>query len=88
MYIDDVSWLIQWHNAASPFTAAEAGERLGVDPARARRLTRYLAGRGWLDRVRGGLNLPVPLDSRQSGRTHMDPWVVGSAAFAPTYVAG
>lgn len=77
------------HRAFSePFTAAEAAERLGLDSARARRLTRYLADRGWLDRVRRGLYLPVPLDSHRSGRAHMDPWVVGSSAFAPAYIAG
>ena len=71
-----------------PFTAAEAAERLDLDPARARRLTRYLADRGWLDRVRRGLYLPVPLDSHRSGRAHMDPWVVGSSVFEPAYIAG
>ena len=77
------------HRAFSePFTAAEVAERLDLDPARARRLTRYLADRGWLDRVRRGLYLPVPLDSHRPGRAHMDPWVVGSSAFAPAYIAG
>ena len=73
---------------SGPFTAAEAAERLDLDPARARRLTRYLADRGWLDRVRRGVYLPVPLDSHQSGRAHMDPWVVGSSVFEPAYIAG
>ena len=73
---------------SEPFTAAEAAQRLDLDPARARRLTRYLADRGWLDRVRRGLYLPVPLDSHRSGRAHMDPWVVGSSVFGPAYIAG
>ena len=73
---------------SEPFTAAEAAERLDLDPARARRLTRYLADRGWLDRVRRGLYLPVPLDSHRPGRAHMDPWVVGSSVFEPAYIAG
>ncbi|MDE0667869.1 MAG: hypothetical protein OXI48_02415 [bacterium] len=77
------------HRAFSePFTAAEAAERLDLDPARARRLTRYLADRGWLDRVRRGVYLPVPLDSHQPGRAHMDPWEVGSSVFEPAYIAG
>jgi len=77
------------HRAFSePFTAVEAAERLDLDPDRARRLTRYLADRGWLDRVRRGLYLPVPLDSHRSGRAYVDPWVVGSSAFSPAYIAG
>lgn len=71
-----------------PFTAEEAADRLQMDPTRARRLTRYLADRGWLDRVRRGVYLPVPLDSHRSGRAHMDPWVVGTSLFEPAYVAG
>ena len=73
---------------SEPFTATEAAQRLDLDPARARRLTRYLADRGWLDRVRRGVYLPVPLDSHRPGRAHMDPWVVGSSIFEPAYVAG
>ena len=77
------------HRAFSePFTAADAARRLDLEPARARRLTRYLADRGWLDRVRRGLYLPVPLDSHRPGRAHMDPWVVGASAFGPAYIAG
>ena len=73
---------------SEPFTAAEAARRLDLEPARARRLTRYLADRGWLDRVRRGVYLPVPLDSHRSGRAHMDSWVVGSSVFEPAYIAG
>ncbi len=71
-----------------PFTAEEAAERLKLEPARAKRLTRYLADRGWLDRVRRGVYLPVPLDSHRSGQAHMDPWVVGTSLFRPAYIAG
>ena len=79
----------QLHRTFSePFTAADAAERLRLEPARARRLTRYLADRGWLDRVRRGVYLPVPLDSHRSGEAHMDPWVVGTSIYEPAYIAG
>ena len=71
-----------------PFTADEAADRLGLHPARARRLARYLADRGWLDRVRRGLYVPVPLDAHRSGLAHKDPWVVGSVLFEPGHIAG
>jgi len=73
---------------SEPFTAEDAALLLGLDLARARRLMRYLADRGWLDRVRRGVYLPVPLDSHRSGMAHQDPWVVGSVLFEPAYVAG
>lgn len=77
------------HRAFSePFGVEEAVEALGVDLARARRLVRYLADRGWLDRVRKGLYLPVPLDAYRSGEAHQDPWVVASVVFEPAYIGG
>lgn len=77
------------HRAFSePFNAEQAAQAWGVSLSRARRLVRYLADRGWLDRVRRGLYLPVPLDAHRSGVAHKDPWVVASVAYEPAYIAG
>lgn len=77
------------HRAFSePFTADDAARALDLEPGRSRRLVRYLADRGWLDRVRRGLYLPVPLDSHRSGQAHQDPWVVAKVVFEPSYIAG
>ncbi len=77
------------HRAFSgPFTAEDAARALDLDRNRAQRLVRYLADRGWLDRVRRGLYLPVPLDSHRSGEAHQDPWVVAKVVFEPSYIAG
>ena len=79
----------QLHRAfPAPFTAEDAAEALDLDSERARRLVRYLADRGWLDRVRRGLYLPVPLDAHRSGEAHQDPWVVAKVVFEPAYIAG
>lgn len=77
------------HRAFSkPFTADDAARALDLDPDRSRRLVRYLADRGWLDRVRRGLYLPVPLDAYRSGEAHQDPWIVAKVVFEPSYMAG
>jgi len=77
------------HRALSkPFTAETAAGVWGVDLGRARRLVRYLADRGWLDRVHRGLYLTVPLDAHRSGEAHKDPWLIASAVFEPAYIAG
>jgi predicted transcriptional regulator of viral defense system len=79
----------QLHRAFSePFTAEDAARALDLDSERARRLVRYLADRGWLDRVRRGLYLPVPLDAHRSGEAHQDPWAVAKVVFEPSYIAG
>lgn len=74
--------------ARGPFTASDAAEILGVSLSRARRLVRYLADRGWLDRVRRGIYVTVPLDAHRSGRRTADPWVVAATVFAPSYIGG
>lgn len=77
------------HRAFSePFTAPDAARELNISQTRAERLVRYLADRGWLDRVRRGLYLPVPLDAHRSGEAHQDPWIVAKVAFEPAYIAG
>jgi predicted transcriptional regulator of viral defense system len=77
------------HRDAGPvFGVAEAARVLGVDRAEAARLLGYLARRGWLARVRRGLYVPVPLDSRRPGEWTEDPWVVAAHAFSPCYVGG
>jgi predicted transcriptional regulator of viral defense system len=71
-----------------PFGAEEAARLLGLPHDRTSRLLRHLAERGWLTRVRQGLYITVPLEARSSGEWIEDPWVVGSKAFAPCYIAG
>ena len=83
------AYVEQLHRAFSePFTAEDAARAMDLDSDRARRLVRYLADRGWLDRVRRGLYLPVPLDSHRSGVAHQDPWVIANVVFDPAYIAG
>lgn len=72
----------------APFGAEEAADCLGVPRERASRLLRHLASQGWLARVKHGLYVAVPLEARSSGQWIEDPWVAGSKAFAPCYIAG
>lgn len=74
--------------ARGPFTVEEAADLLGVSRPRARRLVRYLGARGWLDRIRRGLYVTVPLDSHRSGEHLEDPWLVADAVFDPCYIGG
>lgn len=74
--------------AEGPFSAGDAAGFLGADLAEARRLLGYLARRGWLARVRRGLYVPVPLESRRPGEWREDPWVVATKSFKPCYVGG
>ena len=85
----DRTLLDRLHQAAmGPFTAAEAAKMLSLDGPRAGRLLRYLAGRGWLARVRVGLYALVPLGASRPSDWREDAWVVATKAFEPCYIGG
>src|SRR6266511_2384744 len=68
------------------FDADHASATLGLDVDRTRRLLAYLARRGWLSRVRRGLYVAVPLDTRRPGEWVEDAWVVADQVFRTVLV--
>ncbi len=70
------------------FYVADAARVLDLDLDRTRRLLGYLARRGWLSRIRRGLYVAVPLDTRRPGEWVEDPWVVAQRVFDPCYIGG
>lgn len=70
------------------FGVEDASAVLSLDAGRTRRLLAYLARRGWLSRVRRGLYVAVPLDTRQPGEWAEDAWVVAERTFRPCYLGG
>jgi predicted transcriptional regulator of viral defense system len=69
-------------------SVAQAAEvlRLPVTPT-AKMLARW-AKAGWLSRVRRGLYVPVPLESRSSDVPLEDPWVIAAQLYGPCYIGG
>jgi len=70
------------------FTVAEAAEATGVETPRAHQLLAYLAQRGWLERVRRGLYVAVPLEAHVQGQWREDAWVIAAKTFDPCYIGG
>lgn len=70
------------------FDVEHASTVLGLDAGRTRTLLAYLARRGWLSRVRRGLYVAVPLDTRRPGEWTEDAWVVAERTFSPCYIGG
>ncbi len=62
---------------------ALAYTRLGA----ARQLARW-AEQGWLQRVRRGIYVPVPLESERVDSAPEDAWLIANTAFAPCFIAG
>ncbi|MBW2569405.1 MAG: type IV toxin-antitoxin system AbiEi family antitoxin domain-containing protein [Deltaproteobacteria bacterium] len=53
----------------------------------AKMLSRW-AKKGWMSRVRRGLYVSVPLESRTADVPLEDPWLIAERLFAPCYVGG
>jgi len=74
--------------ATGTVTPAMAAEVLGLTRQdAARRLARW-AAQGWLQRVRRGIYVPVPLESERADSVPEDAWVIADAAFAPCFISG
>ncbi|MDI6735829.1 MAG: type IV toxin-antitoxin system AbiEi family antitoxin domain-containing protein [bacterium] len=46
------------------------------------------AKKGWLSRVRRGLYVPIPLESRTVDVSLEDPWIVAESLYTPCYIGG
>ena len=55
--------------------------------AAAKKLARW-ASKGWLSRVRRGLYVTVPLESRTADVALEDPWLIVDRLYAPCYIGG
>ena len=66
----------------------ETGKILEINPMIAAKMLSRWAGQGWLSRVRRGLYMPVPLESRTVDIPMEDPWIVASRLFNPCYIGG
>jgi predicted transcriptional regulator of viral defense system len=70
-------------------SVASAAKAMGTSRAAAALRLGRLARRGWLHRVRRGLYLVVPLETKPGERSTVeDPWVLAREVFAPCYIGG
>lgn len=67
---------------------AEAAKALSLSRIDAAKLLARWATQGWLQRVRRGIYVPVPLESERADSAPEDAWVIAEAAFAPCYISG
>ena len=75
-------------DAKGAVSVDEAAQVLGLtNTATAKMLARW-AQQGWLSRVRRGLYVPVPLESRTADVPLEDPWVIAFRLFSPCYIGG
>lgn len=66
----------------------EAADILKVSPADVAKMLSRWAKKGWLSRVRRGLYIPVPLESRTADIPVEDPWIIAERLYSPCYIGG
>jgi len=66
----------------------EAAEIINVTTTDAAKMLSRWTKNGWVARVRRGLYIPVPLESRTADLPLEDPWLVAGRLFAPCYIGG
>lgn len=73
------------HGTVTPESAAAALADTRL--AASKQLARW-AEQGWLQRVRRGIYVPVPLESERADSAPEDAWLIANTAFAPCFIAG
>lgn len=69
-------------------TPALAAEVLSVSRLDAAKLLSRWSAQAWLQRVRRGIYVAVPLESERADSSPEDAWVIAEAAFAPCFISG
>lgn len=69
-------------------SVAEAAGILKVSPTDAAKMLARWASKGWLSRVRRGLYVPIPLESRTADVALEDPWMIANRLYSPCYIGG
>ena len=69
-------------------SVAEAAKILDLPRIDVAKMLSRWAKKGWLSRVRRGLYIPVPLESKTADISLEDAWVVAARLYEPCYIGG
>jgi predicted transcriptional regulator of viral defense system len=69
-------------------SVSEAAEILGVSASDAAKMLARWASKGWLSRVKRGIYVPIPLESRTPDMPLEDTWLIAERLFSPCYIGG
>ena len=69
-------------------TVSAASSILNTPPSNTAKILSKLAQKGWLYRIKVGIYIPVPLESKTGEISLIDPWVVAERLFSKCYIGG
>jgi len=74
--------------AKGTISVPQTAQVLGVSQTEAAKMLSRWSKKGWLSRVKRGLYVPVPLESRSADVALEDPWLIADKLYAPCYIGG
>jgi len=69
-------------------SVAETADILRTSRTNAAKMLSRWASKGWLSRVKRGLYVPVPLESRTADIPLEEPWIIAKRLYEPCYIGG
>ena len=75
-------------DARATVSVPEVAATLGVTNSAAAKMLARWAQKGWVSRIRRGIYVPVPLESRTADVALEDPWVIATRLYGPCYIGG
>ncbi|WP_085784169.1 type IV toxin-antitoxin system AbiEi family antitoxin domain-containing protein [Candidatus Nucleicultrix amoebiphila] len=74
--------------AENVISVEQASEILGVSRHLAGKQLARWCSKGWLSRIKRGVYIPVPLESKVTDVSLEDPWIIAEKLYRPCYVGG
>lgn len=71
-----------------PFTLSDAELLLNQSTEKTKTILNRLVNAGWVYRIKPGLFIPAPPNTRDSTPTASEPWIIANALFSPCYIGG
>lgn len=75
-------------NTKGVISISEAADILKLSRNDVAKILSNWAAKGWLSRIRCGLYIPVPLESRTSDVPIEEPWIIAEYLYNPCYIGG
>ena len=66
----------------------DASDILSISATDAAKMLSRWAKKGWMSRIKRGLYVPVPLESRTAELSLEDPWLIAARIYGPCYIGG
>ena len=86
--LERASLSLLWRDTKSTITPQQAAEIWKLNPVQAAKRLAWFNKKGWLQRIRQGVYIPIPLNSLTADNVPAEPFVVASQVFTPCYIGG